>query len=198
MKFEMTYQRLLLVFCFCLLSFAAMGWRVNADLPASEFADTEVTTNLVKSLYLRTRGHLDVSLDFEGTASNNVEIAFGTDRDEDGALAFSETEMTLGWNCGSWFVWGGADEVFLQEESATTNAEQHLFYQARTNRQGALQTLVISNATEQVFTMLSEAKPAWMHQPYWNIMRLTARGLTNPEAQFQIVSEVFGFSIHIR
>ena len=35
---------------------------------------------------------------FSGTASNNVEIAFGTDADGDGALSVDEIGLSAGWN----------------------------------------------------------------------------------------------------
>ena len=38
------------------------------------------------------------------TPSNNVQIAFGKDTDADGDLAPEETQVTLGFDCGEWFV----------------------------------------------------------------------------------------------
>ena len=43
-------------------------------------------------------------ISFGATASNNVEVALGEDRDGDGRLSFSETEVVAGWDCGRYFV----------------------------------------------------------------------------------------------
>lgn len=44
---------------------------------------------------------IDLSASFTGTASNNLEIAFGQDADRDGELSPRETDLILGWSCGN-------------------------------------------------------------------------------------------------
>ena len=84
-----------------------------APLPQSAYADTEVSTNIafVVDRAMMTRIEFTVALD--ATPTNNVEIAFGADADEDGVLAPRETRLVVGWDCGAWFVRKGADGAIL-------------------------------------------------------------------------------------
>ena len=72
-------------------------------LPTSEYADTEVSTNIafVVDRSMMTRIEFTVALD--ATPTNNVEVAIGTDADGDGDLSVEEAAYTFGYDCGSWF-----------------------------------------------------------------------------------------------
>ena len=57
---------------------------LSPTLPQVEFLDTEGVTNVpIPSLAQNVR-KCTFSMSFTGTSSNNVEIAFGTDADNDG------------------------------------------------------------------------------------------------------------------
>ena len=72
-------------------------------LPPSEFADTEVSTNIafVVDLSIMTRIEFTVALD--ATPTNNVEVAIGADANGDGNLATEEAAYVFGYDCGKWF-----------------------------------------------------------------------------------------------
>ena len=70
-------------------------------LPESEFCDTEVFTNVAFNALRNDARHFGVSMDFSGTASNCVQIAFGHDADGDGNLEAVEIRLSLGWRSGS-------------------------------------------------------------------------------------------------
>ena len=89
---------------------AAVAFALSASgaagepLPAPEFADTEVSAHHpLEQGPFGLRG-LDFRLEFTGTPSNNVEVAFGRDEDSDGALAPHETDVVFGWECGRYFI----------------------------------------------------------------------------------------------
>ena len=83
---------------------AACAANVAPTLPPVEFPDTEVVTNVpIPSLAQEVRNYT-FAMSFAGTSSNNVEIAFGTDADGDGALCDDEVSLSAGWDCGEWFV----------------------------------------------------------------------------------------------
>ena len=86
---------------FCILPAGVFGALVG-PLPAPEFVDTEVSAHhpLVQGSF-GLKG-LDFRLEFTGTPSNNVEVAFGRDGDEDGALAPHETDVVVGWSDPQW------------------------------------------------------------------------------------------------
>ena len=73
-------------------------------LPLSDFADTEVSTNIAISLSAGVPRRLRFSLELEASPSNNVEVAVGCDVDGDGCLSLDESALTVGYDCGEWFV----------------------------------------------------------------------------------------------
>ena len=96
------------IFCFIAAAETARSTVAVAPLPAAEYADTEVLTNvcLVVTQELSAgdnRRCFDVSLSLVATPTNNVEIASGVDIDEDGVLGRRERDFVLGWDCGAWF-----------------------------------------------------------------------------------------------
>ncbi len=101
-----TKTAVLSLFVYCLGSFARAdgvvvtnqppphaGWEASQDVPLpsrepdSRFFRAEVT--------------------FTTTSSNNVQMAFGSDLDNDGKLPAEETAATVGWDRGGWFILSG-------------------------------------------------------------------------------------------
>ena len=68
------------------------------SLPPVEKADAEVVTNVPLPALSRRAGLFAFSLGCRATPTNNVEIAFGADVDEDGVLAPRETRLVVGWD----------------------------------------------------------------------------------------------------
>ena len=84
------------------LPVAALAVTVE-PLPTSEYADTEVSTNIsfVVDRSMMTRIEFTVALDT--TPTNNVEVAIGTDGNSDGNLSVEESAYVFGSDCGTWF-----------------------------------------------------------------------------------------------
>ena len=70
----------------------------------SGWADTESSINVAVTNWPSLGRHIYLTLSAMATPSNNVQIAFGKDADADGDLAPEETQVTLGFDCGEWFV----------------------------------------------------------------------------------------------
>ena len=87
------------------LPVAALAVTVE-PLPPSEYADTEVSTNIafVVDRAMMTRIEFTVALD--ATPTNNVEVAIGTDGNGDGNLSVEESAYVFGYDCGTWFERG--------------------------------------------------------------------------------------------
>ena len=85
-----------------LLPMAAFAVTVE-PLPPSEFADTEISTNIafVVDRSMMTRIEFTVALDV--TPTNNVEVAIGEDENGDGNLSVEESAYVFGFDCGTWF-----------------------------------------------------------------------------------------------
>lgn len=70
--------------------------------PPSTTVDTE--SSVLVPLNVDTNANeLVVSFDFTPSPTNALFVALGSDRDADGELSFDETDIRLGYDCGSWF-----------------------------------------------------------------------------------------------
>ena len=169
---------LLLVGLFAVQVLAAASMRVNS-LPAPEYADTEVSTNVCLEIpELLAAGDnirfLDVSLSLVATLTNNVEIAFGVDADEDGVLGCRERDFVLGWDCGAWFWRDRRANVETRfGEGIAGGAERTLMWRVKVD--GDHLPLSFS-ATEGRRTLATGAATAAMFSPQWNMARVVARG----------------------
>lgn len=70
------------------------------ELAAPVFSDTEVSTNVAMMAWAENTRLFNVTLQFDATPSNNVQVAFGVDESLDGNLSAEESSLTLGWDCG--------------------------------------------------------------------------------------------------
>ena len=78
-----------------LLPMAAFGVTVES-LPPSEYADTEVSTNIPFAVSFGVMSRLELSLSLDASPTNCVEASIGTDTDNDGNLSPEETDYTVG------------------------------------------------------------------------------------------------------
>ena len=99
-----------------LLPSTAFGFAVG-PLPAPEYADTEVTTNIPFAVSLETMSRIEFALTFDASPTNAVEVSVGSDEDGDGRLSTTEAAWTFGYDCGRWFT-RDADEDRQTEEPA--------------------------------------------------------------------------------
>ena len=85
-----------------IVSISAFGVTVSA-LPQSEYADTEVSTNIAFAVERPAMTRIEFTVALDATPTNNVEVAIGTDANGDGNLAVEEAAYVFGWDCGRWF-----------------------------------------------------------------------------------------------
>ena len=72
-------------------------------LPPSEFADTEVSTNIAFAVERPAMTRIEFTVALDATPTNNVEVAIGTDANGDGNLSVEESAYAFGYDCGTWF-----------------------------------------------------------------------------------------------
>ena len=97
---------------FCLvLPLGAFGVSLE-PLPQSQFADTEVSTNIPFAVSFAAMSRIEFSLSLDASPSNCVEVSIGTDSNADGVLSLDETDQTFGYNCGTWFQRDAVREMF--------------------------------------------------------------------------------------
>ena len=85
-----------------LFPLAALGTTVS-ELPPSEFADTEVSTNIAFVVDRSMMTRIEFTVELDATPTNNVEVAIGTDGNGDGNLSVEESAYVFGYDCGTWF-----------------------------------------------------------------------------------------------
>ena len=85
-----------------LLPMAAFAVTVE-PLPQSEFADTEVSTNIAFAVERPAMTRIEFTVALDATPTNNVEVAIGTDANGDGNLSVEESAHVFGYDCGKWF-----------------------------------------------------------------------------------------------
>ena len=114
----------------------------------SEFADTEVSTNIAFAVSFDVMSRLEFALSLDASPTNCVEAAIGTDADNDGKLSPEETDYTVGYRCGKWFQ----RDAIADAETETT--ETH------------------TGRIERMFTLRKRKL-----NPAWNLLKVTRRGV---------------------
>ena len=190
----------LLIFVSSLLALPAK----RITLPLSDFADTEVTTNLAFMAWEPRQRQFAYELAFEATPSNNFEVAFG--RDDNGVLSRAEADFIVGWDCGEWFA-SVASRTNEEGAVASTNlvardvqpmGSRRLRVVFTTGRAGAVRAASAQLCAPGVTNELFAAPFAWPYDPHWNRVRLTARGFDTPTACFSSKTTPDGSTITLR
>lgn len=155
---------------------AATHW--SAPLPASAYLDTVSATNVPFNRARTDVRSLDVLLQFHGSVSNAVEVAFGCDADGDGALSADETDVVVGWRGGSYSLEDAVGDLRILEPAANaTDADRFL----------QLSVGVDAHQDPIAFDAISDEGPRFCHcatpvppRVYgsdWNIFKVTRRGV---------------------
>ena len=165
-------------------------------LPAPAFVDTEVATNCPIAHCNRETSHFEFTLAFSATPSNNVEVAFGTDANGDGVLDACEADLSIGWDCGEWFLANPVGNL-RQTESAEAG-EKSLAFTMLLHVPAAPQSLAIADGTNALFSVTTATPPDWSFAPDWNLMSLTARGVDDPGEHFEVRFAPDGLIIFFR
>ena len=150
---------------------AADIWPV---LPPVQHLDTEVVTNVAISAAVQGSREYAFGLSFSGTASNNVEIAFGVDADGDGALSSDETGLSVGWDCGEWFVMNAETDERVSVEAA--DGAHCLVGMIRLRTNGRVREISFGDGSATLFPALQGAALGWTFPVGWNMVRLVGRG----------------------
>lgn len=108
------------------VSFNLIGAEVG-ELPPSEFADTEVSTNLAFTVSFDTMSRIEFTLSLDASPTNSVDVSIGSDANADGCLSLDETDYTLGYRCGKWFQRDAVADVETEVTETHTGRLEHQF-----------------------------------------------------------------------
>ena len=202
----------------CLLVAVGLAVRIGlgavevGGLPAWEFADTEVSTNVPFAFPQANVKHLLLSLELAGTPSNNVEVALGRDANTNGVLEVGETGFEIGWDCGRWRMREGLRGLSgLRElrglrgvrdgewmaEAVTTNLVKVLEVDVQVAHAKG-KRLVCAENGEALDWGKADELPRMMYDNRWDTMRLTVRGVDRADESLRAAVRVEGSKIIIR
>ena len=160
-------------------------------LPEADTLDTEVSTN--KTIML-THNQLEVILELEATTTNNVEVAFGMDANNNGILDTEEETCALGWDCGAWFLTDKitGETIISKRESGRKKLVTTFDFAAN----GTLRKLT---ATDETSILNQDFKvPRTIMSQKTNLMRLTARGKGQHLEYLKATNKQIGIAFIIR
>jgi len=165
------------------------------------YADREVSQDAaVAGCGSQTR-IVNVELAFTATLSNNVQIAFGTDLNNDGRLSFGEVRVTLGWDCGKWFIASGDQtQQFTYDPTGTSTGSvfRTLKMPMRLDAAGVPLSLSFTEGTSPFTFENLTSVPAWVRPREWSLLRLTARGWDGRDGQALVKMSLDGNVIILR
>ena len=157
------------------------------QLPPSEWADTEVCTNLLFDAGAVTDNKFTLSITLSAATNNNVEVAFGVDADEDGALALEEAELSVGWDCGEWRLRDFRGGAVLCAEGGAHALTLDIYLSAANRHAQTMAGNVFSG----------DAAPTFFN-PAWNLARVTVRGETAALECIEARATTVGFFLRFR
>ena len=166
---------------------AALGMVTGpVRLGNSQYADTEVSTNVAFAAWAERMFAFAYELDFNGTPSNNVQVAFGIDADGDMILSPEEERLVVGWDCGEWFVRNVAEGIDLAQVPLADDGPQLFRFSLRFGSDGSFGPLDIRDGGTPTFHALVAESPSWLHDRRWNLCRVTARGVDVHASSFVV------------
>ena len=159
---------------------------VVPPVPAPEFADTEVSTNIAVRVSDERAQTIGMSFALYGTSiSNCLQLAFGRDANGDGVLGVNECETLFGWRNGRYFAENMPGGVRVEEAASDGGTSRVFTVNFRLSKGRGLRHFAATNETGiAVFTNFSTSVQGWLYSPEWNMMRVTRRGPGVPDEWF--------------
>ena len=168
-------------------------------MAVSPFADTEVSTNMpINNIDI---GYVTLKFRFDGTPTNNLELAFGTDLNTNGVLEIEETEARFGWrgryfmeNVRTWERFEGETVVTPRSFSVEMRFEMDAEHGC-----GRVCRMAVTGMNAAPFgALLHDVPPEWVWRRKWDLMRATRRGTEPPTDWIECKSGCHGFSIRLK
>ena len=166
---------------------------VVPNLPPSDFADAEIVTNVPFCAGATHDREFILSLALAASASNNVEVALGTDADADGVLDRTEADLVVGWDCDGWFYRDRMAGTECRESREPGN--RRLDWRLVLTPERTPFRLDAKDGRTAVFG--NTVSPT-LFSPQWNLLRVTARGLDPAASQVRVQVPSAGLSLHVR
>ena len=177
----------------------ASAWTVSVPtMPVSPFADTEVSTNI--PINKADISYSDLNFRFDGTPTNNLELAFGTDVNTNGVLEAEEVGARFGWRAGCYFIENPLTGEVLDGDvlNPTQSFSIDMHLEVRYSSQQVRKVEVSGVNAAEFDALATNVPPAWIWRREWNMMRATRRGTEPPSDWIEYSASHRGFAIRLR
>ena len=185
--------------CMVCAAAALASSRVEVSaLPAGEYADTEVSTNVAFRASRRGVKSLDVRIKYTGSESNCVEVAFGRDADGNGDLSAEEMRLLLGWRGGRRFVEDIASDDRVYEDAEPASGRRFLALSVTTDGDLVPRTAAFTCESGPCFTSLAAHPPRFLCDSSWNLVKVVRRGASAVDEWCAVESSGPKFELRVR
>ena len=214
----------ILLTAIAIVSLAAGAWPTlrPARLPRSEYADTEVSRCYPYDFTTKSADRLDIEVELIATATNCYLVEIGRDANTNGWLEAAESQFVIGWDAGRWIMKGrvGTEAsasgrwsagtasvqqqvggwVFGRHESAeaTTNTLKRMVWQAWPQHRRPVRLEATENGVPIFTEFATNAIPLWAWPNGWDTVKVTARGVDDPQERAKVHVMVNGTLIFVR
>ena len=143
---------------------AFAGARVAVpSLPEAVRLHAEVETNVFFDAGVATDNKWTLTIERDAATSNNVEVVFGCDANEDGVLGIEEGELSIGWDCGEWFWRDRRANAACRVEGSAQRLDMTLYLRDR-------------EAKSLASSVFPPVVSPTCFNPDWNLARVVSRG----------------------
>ena len=165
--------------------------------PESLYLDTEVSTNL--PIAKAKISYSDLSFNFNGTPTNNLELAFGVDVNTNRVREAYEIETMFGWRGGRYFIENvQTGERFDGAAVGQLGFSVDLHLDVQYDSQQVSRVSVSGVNASDFGELVSGIPPIWLWKREWNLMRVTRRGLEVSSDWIEYKAAAHGFTIRLR
>ena len=188
-----------LLFAGNLLVFAAAAKTIAIpQLPASQFADTEISTNILVNTSQKYIKAIELKFTIKSHISNSFQVAFGHDANSDGVLSVRETGVVYGWGNNRLFAEDFSSGMRHEHFVDTDTFPKTCTIKIRPKKDASIKRFSADIDGETVFTALSSELPSWLYRKEWSLMRVTRRGIGVPEKWLDCNVDYQNFCLSIR
>ncbi len=180
-----------------LLVLASVFTAQATPLPQPKWVDAGACTNVALSA-LPASGVLLFSLSFTPAASNNVEVAFGSDIDGNGSLSPDERRMEAGWDRGAWFMRGAEGETVVQSAQPSEGVTRDFKWALRLRGGRVPSRLSATVDGTPLFSEVASVPPGWLYEPDWNIACVIVRGAGVDGGMGEVKAAIDGTLLKLR
>ena len=147
------------------------------DLPRSNYLDAEVVTNVNLHINRFDMREMELGIQLNGTATNDLEVSFGVDANKNGVLDVNEIETSYGWRAGKYLVENVSGWKRL-EEASTNKMCRGMSLFLGTGLDGVCNRFRVMCEGRATFTgLITKPIEPWLFRKRWDMMRIVRRGV---------------------